>query len=139
MREILLEVEKLPFNEVTQYYNDPLYADERRGSPEKFHNALLLHDAGYILLATNYVQPKFGEQHDMNSTTSQMLNDPHYTNEVSILRLTNAGHDFLDSIRDERVLAKVKTRLAEVGGQAALHVIKTLADQGVAEILKLGA
>ncbi len=111
IREILLEVESLGLDEKMRY-------DSATDSPEKIHNIYLLDDAGYIV--------------------SQYMNFAGGRRTIIIDRLTNNGHDFLDSIRDERVLAKVKTRLAEVGGQATLHVIKTLADQGVAEILKLG-
>ncbi|MYA61720.1 MAG: DUF2513 domain-containing protein, partial [Dehalococcoidia bacterium] len=47
--------------------------------------------------------------------------------EIYISRLTNSGHDFLDSIRDDGILSKVKTRLLAVGGEASLEVIRALA------------
>ncbi len=41
-------------------------------------------------------------------------------------RLTWDGHEFLDSVRDPTVWAKVTKRLKKVGGFASVDVIKTL-------------
>lgn len=45
------------------------------------------------------------------------------------LWLRNDGHDFLDSIRDERVWLKTKKRVLEVTGSASLEVVKHVAEQ----------
>ncbi len=46
-------------------------------------------------------------------------------------RLTWAGHDFLDSIRDESVWSAVKKKLAAVGGSTSIDVLKALVTQVV--------
>ena len=45
--------------------------------------------------------------------------------------LTWAGHDFLDSIRDESVWSAVKKKLTAVGGSASIDVLKALVTQVV--------
>ena len=40
--------------------------------------------------------------------------------------LTNAGHDFLDSMRSEPVWRKAMSRLSKVGGSASMDVIQSL-------------
>lgn len=45
---------------------------------------------------------------------------------VVIFRMTNAGHDFIDNIRDANVWATVSKKLALAGGSAALDVIRQL-------------
>ncbi len=45
----------------------------------------------------------------------------------SVFRLTNQGHDFLDSIRDEGRWKKVMDRIAEHGGDWTMEVLKTVA------------
>ncbi len=47
--------------------------------------------------------------------------------EYNILRLTSAGCDYIDSIRDTRVWNKVKEKLSTVGGSAALEIVKSIA------------
>ena len=42
-------------------------------------------------------------------------------------RLTWDGHEFLDSVRDPTVWAKVTKKLKEVGGAATFDVVKALA------------
>lgn len=51
----------------------------------------------------------------------------HSVIEWDIHRLTMQGHDFLDSIRNPVVFEKTKSRLAEVGGAAALKVVEGVA------------
>jgi len=53
------------------------------------------------------------------------------------LRLTWDGHDFLDSIRDDTVWAKTKSRLADVGGSAAFEIVKAVATQVIVDALGL--
>lgn len=45
----------------------------------------------------------------------------------SSYRLTNEGHDYLESIRDEGIWSKTKKAVAETGGNATLEIIKDLA------------
>jgi hypothetical protein len=53
--------------------------------------------------------------------------DPTIPRAVIALRLTPAGHDFIASIRDAGIWAKVKERTASVSGGVALDVLKELA------------
>jgi hypothetical protein len=46
--------------------------------------------------------------------------------EVVIQRLTWAGHDFLDSARNEGIWKKAKTRILEAGGAWTFDLLKTL-------------
>lgn len=47
--------------------------------------------------------------------------------EAVINRLTFEGHDFLDSIRNESVLEKVKSSVTEKGGEVSFTIVKELA------------
>ena len=42
-------------------------------------------------------------------------------------RLTNAGHDYLNAIRDEGIWSRTKAAVAETGGSATLELIKNIA------------
>ena len=42
-------------------------------------------------------------------------------------RITNEGHDFLDSIRDDRLWTRVKDRIAQHGGNWTMDVLKAVA------------
>lgn len=42
-------------------------------------------------------------------------------------RLTNQGHDFIESIRDKGIWEKTKEAVAESGGNATLEMIKAIA------------
>lgn len=52
-------------------------------------------------------------------------------------RLTPAGHDFIDNLRDETVWKAVKSRMGKAGSTVALEVIKALAQTVVRETLHL--
>lgn len=49
--------------------------------------------------------------------------DPMIPVAVVVTRLTPAGHDFIATLRDDTVWAKVKERLIKVGGSASLEAI----------------
>jgi hypothetical protein len=49
--------------------------------------------------------------------------DPTIPLSVVVRRLSPADHDFIATLRDDTVWAKVKDRLAKVGGSASLEVI----------------
>jgi hypothetical protein len=51
----------------------------------------------------------------------------------SINRLTQQGHDYLDSIRDVTIWKNVKEKIAKLAGSVSLEIIKTIA----IEIIKI--
>jgi Hypothetical protein (DUF2513) len=53
-----------------------------------------------------------------------------------VKRITMGGHDYLDSIRDPKVWNKTKSVLENVGGSAALEVVKDVAVKVMAELIK---
>lgn len=48
---------------------------------------------------------------------------------VSITRLTNEGHDYLDTIRDDSVWKQTKSTLGKISGSSSLEVVKTIASK----------
>ncbi|WP_208348092.1 DUF2513 domain-containing protein [Pseudaestuariivita rosea] len=46
---------------------------------------------------------------------------------LGLFRLTAAGHNYLDSMRDEGVWSKTKKAVAETGGNATLEIVKKIA------------
>ncbi len=70
----------------------------------------LLEDAGYLTL--NWVREGDLELHSPIVPCSS---------------ITNAGHDFLDTIRDDTVWKKTREKLALVGGTAALDTVNKVA------------
>ncbi|MCI7693554.1 DUF2513 domain-containing protein [Veillonella caviae] len=48
---------------------------------------------------------------------------------ISITRLTNEGHDYLDTIRDDSVWNQTKSTLGKISGSASLEVVKTIASK----------
>jgi Hypothetical protein (DUF2513) len=112
MREILLAIEA---SEGPLYL--PLIADPPRPSGEIGHHVQLLQDVGYIEAKIFTVR----ESPDIAG---------------AIIRMTNSGHDYLDSVRDPRVWNKTKSVLEKVGGSAALDVVKDIAAKFMAELIK---
>ncbi len=53
-----------------------------------------------------------------------------------VQRITMAGHDYLDSVRDPKVWNKTKSVLENVGGSAALEVVKDVAVKVMTELIK---
>jgi hypothetical protein len=53
-----------------------------------------------------------------------------------VKRITMAGHDYLDSVRDPKVWTKTKSVLENVGGSAALEVVKDVAVKVMTELIK---
>ena len=100
VRELLLEVEKQEPNTIKQeveYEDDKWTGEEVMGHLNLLNNRNLI--AGTVI-AEEYC--------------------------IALEGLTWEGHDFLDSIRDEGVWKKVKSKLATVGGGATLEIVKTL-------------
>lgn len=56
---------------------------------------------------------------------------------AAILRMTMAGHEYLESVRNPEVWKKTKTTLEKVGGGAALDVVKDIASKILAELIKM--
>ena len=52
-----------------------------------------------------------------------------------IQRLTSAGCDYIDSIRDARVWNKVKEKLSSIGGSATLEIVKSIAISCIKSVL----
>ncbi|MBY6154081.1 DUF2513 domain-containing protein [Vannielia litorea] len=46
---------------------------------------------------------------------------------LGLFRITSAGHDFLDAIKDEGIWQKTKSVVAETGGSATIELIKNVA------------
>ena len=88
--------------------------------PERYHQARLLYEAGFIEEDAYYASRRGS-----------------FTHEFHIERLTNDGHDFLDSIRNDRVFTTVKEKMATVGGAASLAIVKALAEGVTKDLLKL--
>ncbi|WP_353106222.1 DUF2513 domain-containing protein [Acetoanaerobium noterae] len=44
-----------------------------------------------------------------------------------VRRITNQGHDFIDSIRDNNVFVETKNNLLKVGGSASFEIVKSVA------------
>jgi hypothetical protein len=103
LRGQLLQIERLADG------NDcDLELDKGSTGPLEFNEHLrCLHEAGYI---TAHKVPDDAEDYY------------HYVP----VRLTNSGHDFLDSIRDQSIWDKTKSGVAAVGG-AALPVVFDMA------------
>ena len=48
---------------------------------------------------------------------------------ISIARLTNEGHDYLDTIRDDSIWKQTKNTLGKISGSASLEVVKVVASK----------
>jgi glycerol dehydrogenase-like iron-containing ADH family enzyme len=70
------------------------------------YNTMLLMDAGYIVAR--------------NASTSMVKN-------YAIERMTHAGHEFLDAIREPNTWKATKAKILEIGGGTTLDVVKTIA------------
>ncbi|WP_432646630.1 DUF2513 domain-containing protein [Mitsuokella sp.] len=50
-----------------------------------------------------------------------------YTKDFIISRITFAGYEYLDSVRNDTIWESVKKRLASIGGEASIDIVKSLA------------
>lgn len=64
--------------------------------------------------------------------------DPTIPSGVMVQRLTPAGHDFIESIRNDTVWKKVKSKSAEVGGDISISLLKELGAKFTRQLLGLG-
>lgn len=129
VRDILMEIENLPRGQTLKVIDQ--IPEERRNywtvlgvttdeeelkccDPVRFHHARLLWESGFVREPDILARKRSGQA---------------IIDELELYRLTTEGHDFLDSIRDETVWRRTKTKLAEVGGNAPLAIIKTAAQE----------
>ena len=129
VRDILLEIENLPYGQTLKVIDT--IPEERRNywrvlglnsdeeelkccDPVRFHHARLLWESGFVREPDIIASGR--SRHEI-------------IDELELYRLTTEGHDFLDSIRNETVWRRTKTKLAEVGGNAPLAIIKTAAHE----------
>lgn len=103
IRKLMLILEQ-----ANSYVNDNLVVEGYTRDQVAYHLGLLVR-AGYA----EGPQPRY----------SSSGSDPTIPLAVVVNRLSPAGHDFIAALRDDTVWAKVKERLAKVGGSASLDVI----------------
>ncbi len=104
----LIRTLMLVLEQASDYVNDSLAVEGYSRDQVAYHLGLIVR-AGYA----EGPQPRY------SSTGS----DPTIPMAVVVSRLSPAGHDFIASLRDDTVWAKVKERLAKVGGSASLEII----------------
>jgi hypothetical protein len=63
--------------------------------------------------------------------------DPTIPIAVMVKRLTPSGHDFIESIRNDTVWKKVKSKSAEVGGDISIGLLKELGTLFTRQLLGL--
>lgn len=103
IRKLMLILEQ-----ANSYVNDNLVVEGYTRDQIAYHLGLVVR-AGYA----EGPQPRY----------SSSGSDPTIPLAVVVNRLSPAGHDFIAALRDDTVWAKVKERLAKVGGSASLEVI----------------
>ncbi|MDT8346003.1 MAG: DUF2513 domain-containing protein, partial [Thermohalobaculum sp.] len=113
-RALLLEMEArhVPYIEVCAFLTP---TDEER---ERHYHLHLLADAGLISVQDErrfYINDEMPNEDGRTYSRS------------TVYRLTNAGHDYLEAIRDENIWDKTKAVVSETGGNATLEIIKALA------------
>lgn len=64
--------------------------------------------------------------------------DPTIPGAVVVMRLTSAGHDYIDSIRDAGVWSEVKQRIVAIGGTIALQIVSQIAQSVLRKRMGLG-
>ena len=104
----LIRALMLALEQANSYVNDNLVIEGYTRDQVAYHLGLIVR-AGYA----EGPQPRY----------SSSGSDPTIPLAVVVNRLSPAGHDFIASLRDDTVWAKVKERLAKVGGTASLDII----------------
>ena len=111
IREILLQVEARPTAQSIDLVEVPGHDQE-----EISYHVKLLADAGFL------------EAHDLRGMGPDGF-------KYAPSALTNTGHDFLDAARNNTVWARVKAKLAEIGGTAPLDVTRSILTTTIKEML----
>lgn len=104
----LIRALMLVLEQANSYVNDNLVVEGYTRDQVAYHLGLIVR-AGYA----EGPQPRY----------SSSGSDPTIPLAVVVNRLSPAGHDFIAALRDDTVWAKVKERLAKVGGTASLDII----------------
>ena len=60
-----------------------------------------------------------------------------YIKDFTISRITFDGYEYLESVRDDTIWTSVKNHLSQIGGDASVDVVKTLASSLVLKQLGL--
>lgn len=63
--------------------------------------------------------------------------DPTIPHLIMVLRLTPAGHDFIDTLRDDTIWKKVKESSKKVGGSLSLELLKQVGAAAIKAHLNL--
>lgn len=103
IRQILLTCEEI--TPQTVYMDDLMETDDEFDKIS--YHIQLLEDCGYIDAEKTYAM-------------GELMPD------FIIYRLTSSGHDYLDSVRDEKIYASIKQTLGKIALSAPLEVIKAL-------------
>ncbi|WP_213602997.1 DUF2513 domain-containing protein [Pseudoxanthomonas japonensis] len=104
----LIRTLMLVLEQANSYINDSVVVEGYTRDQVAYHLGLIVR-AGYA----EGPQPRY----------SSSGSDPTIPLAVVVNRLSPAGHDFIAALRDDTVWAKVKERLAKVGGTASLDII----------------
>jgi hypothetical protein len=112
MRELLLTTEA---SEGPIYL--PLISEPPRPPGDIALQVQLLQDAGYIRAEISPIR----ESLDIAG---------------AIIRITNSGYDYLDTVRHPKVWSETKSVLEKIGGSAALEVVKDIAAKFMADLIR---
>ncbi|MFA1261862.1 DUF2513 domain-containing protein [Xanthomonas axonopodis pv. fascicularis] len=112
----------LVLEQANSYVNDDYVIEGYTRDQVAYHLGLIVR-AGYA----EGPQPRYSSSGD----------DPTIPLAVVVRRLTPEGHDFIATLRSDTVWAKVKERLAKVGGTASLEIIGQLGTAMTKQVLNL--
>ena len=84
-------------------------------------------DEKWLHISMLHLSPSEDEEADYYHI--QLLKDAGIVTDVGkgTVRLTNAGHDFAEALRDEGIWNRTKSAVAETGGNATLEIVKAIA------------
>ena len=69
----------------------------------------------------------------------EVLNGPPVIQQtMSYVRLTSAGHDYLNAVRDEGVWKKTVEKIGKLGGGVTLEIVVAIATEFIKEKLGMG-
>lgn len=104
-RQILFEIEKIPYGGA---YASDIFSGDIEYMTKIAEHLEMLSDAGFIVLGTciiGFGYPLF-----------------------PIERMTNAGHDYLDAVRDQTSWSKTKDKLLTLGSSASLAIVSSIVE-----------
>ena len=106
IREILIQVEASPANQ------EPVLRFPEKDRDVLLEHIELLDDAGLV---------------EANIMRGELAGERIHTADIS--RMTAAGHDFLNNIRNPKVWERIRKVVAEKGGSVSFEVLRALAVQ----------